>query len=441
MSLAPDERPRPSDARQTVTAAPAPTPHAARVLVVTTLGWPSTARLALALFEAGARVEAISPPGHALRRIACVQRTYVHPVGGAAAALRKEIEASACDLLVAGDDRAAAHLRQLHAIAAGEDGQGLRALIERSLGASEHYALHASRARLMIAAREAGLRAPLTSVVDDPADLARFFAENGAPAVLKADGSWGGSGVAFAKDVKEAISAFNRLAAPPSVVRVLKRRLMDGETLDAWPWRRRQRRAVSVQAYVPGRPANVAVACWEGVVLAQTTLEAVRTSTPSGPATVVRRIDHPEISQVSRRLVEALGLSGLCGFDFVLDNDGAAHLIELNARATPTAHLASLEGPSPTDFLIARAANRRVIPSDLAAAFQAKPGELIALFPQEIQRDPTSSFIETARHDLPTRSPELIALGYASARRHGLRRRSGGDPDHSWRPELVAERS
>ena len=238
MSLAPVECAKPSDTSQTTTAAaPSPTPHSARVLVVTTLGWPSTARLALALFEAGARVEAISPPGHALRRIACVERTYVYPVGGAPAALRKVIDASACDLLVAGDDRAAAHLRQLHGVAAGEDGHGLRALIERSLGAAERYALHASRARLMIAAREAGVRAPLTSIVNDPADLARFFAENGGPAVLKADGSWGGAGVAFAKDVQESIFAFKHLAAPPSVARAFKRRLMDGETLDAWPWR------------------------------------------------------------------------------------------------------------------------------------------------------------------------------------------------------------
>lgn len=37
--------------------------------------------------------------------------------------------------------------------------------------------------------------------------------------------------------------------------------------------------------------------------------------------------------------VSQFGLSGFCGFDFILDDGGTAHLLELNPRVTPTCHL------------------------------------------------------------------------------------------------------
>jgi hypothetical protein len=48
-----------------------------------------------------------------------------------------------------------------------------------------------------------------------------------------------------------------------------------------------------------------------------------------------------------------LDLSGFCGFDFILDKAGQAHFIEMNPRATPTAHLTDADGRSPPQALLA----------------------------------------------------------------------------------------
>ena len=48
---------------------------------------------------------------------------------------------------------------------------------------------------------------------------------------------------------------------------------------------------------------------------------------------------------ISAALVRKLGLSGFCGFDFLLEaGTRAAHLIEMNARTTPISHLPLAEG-------------------------------------------------------------------------------------------------
>ncbi len=385
-----------------------------RILIATALGWACTARLALAFSEAGAQVEAISTPGHALRRLRGAGRHYDYPVAGASGPLLRAIVESRCDLVVPGDDRAAGHIRRLHGVA-GDPVDGLDSLIERSLGAAEGFSLQAARAPLIEAARAAGVRAPATRRIEDEDDLALFFSQNRGPAILKLDGAWGGTCAVVVADLAQARTAARHLSNAKSFSRTLKRRIADKEQIDCWPWSARANPIKSIQAFVAGRPANAAVACWRGEVLGECQVEAVRTSGPNGPATVVRRIESEEISRAVRLVVARLGLSGLCGLDFILSEAGGAYRVELNARATPTAHLASGAGPSPAALLVARVMGRPPHETD-----RPDPGETIALFPQEILRDPKSPFLTTARHDLPLRAPELLADGLAlTRRRHG----------------------
>ena len=57
----------------------------------------------------------------------------------------------------------------------------------------------------------------------------------------------------------------------------------------------------------------------------------------------------------AQRMVHALGLSGLCGLDFVIENSsGDAYLIEINPRATPVCHLALGAGHDLPAALLAR---------------------------------------------------------------------------------------
>jgi predicted ATP-grasp superfamily ATP-dependent carboligase len=120
---------------------------------------------------------------------------------------------------------------------------------------------------------------------------------------------------------------------------------------------------------------------------------------------VLRVIDNPEMTETAASIVKALRLTGLCGFDFVIEAEtGRAHLVELNPRATPTAHLLTADGADPLRSLAAalrrQAAPRRRTPY---------ADGLVALFPHEVQRDPASEYLATAHHDVPVNAQDFVA--------------------------------
>ena len=149
-------------------------------------------------------------------------------------------------------------------------------------------------------------------------------------------------------------------------------------------------------------------------MLATVAAEAIRTAGDRGPATVVRRFDSPQMIAAVAALANQLNLSGLCGLDFMHDEvDGCYYLIEINARATPTCHLMGTDG---VDLLAAlRAAMVGEAP---AAGEKATAGETIALFPQEMMRDPDSPYLAAARHDVPSQADFLVQAGLAAVTRY-----------------------
>ncbi len=145
----------------------------------------------------------------------------------------------------------------------------------------------------------------------------------------------------------------------------------------------------------------------------------------AGHATVVRLLENAEISTAVEKMVRRMGLSGFCGFDFMLEaNTGNAYLIEINPRATQVGHLMLGRG--------------RDLPAALYAAVTGQASALttavtenrtIALFPHEWARDPQSEFLRTGYHDVPWETPELV---HACIRRSRKQRSwySRGDRNH-----------
>jgi len=132
---------------------------------------------------------------------------------------------------------------------------------------------------------------------------------------------------------------------------------------------------------------------------------------------VLRVIDNPDMSYAVKSIVSHLELSGLCGLDFILDDEGRAHLLELNPRATPTSHLVGADG---TDLLTAlRTAFGFERPAVRTASY---PDGLVALFPQELRRDADSPNLRLAHHDIPAYAPDLVDNVLAGLR--GRRRRT-----------------
>ena len=70
-------------------------------------------------------------------------------------------------------------------------------------------------------------------------------------------------------------------------------------------------------------------------------MEVLATSYLFGPSTIVKIIDHSDVTAAAEAIVAKLGLSGFVGFDFMLDCANKAWFLEMNSRATPTCHIAA----------------------------------------------------------------------------------------------------
>ena len=378
------------------------------VVVVATVHWAATTRLCLSLAETGFEVVALAPDDHALHRLDGI---VTRSVGRTRAQSLREIictiENHAPDCLIPADERAIDLMKRLYRRAIGGKGRNARqiaALIETSLGFPSAFVFADQKSRFISLAEQEGLLVPATTVVDDVFQLRRLVAKAQFPLVLKRDCTYGGHGVRIVSNAVDAERSFIELRSSTGLVAALKKALRKLD-LSYLGEVHHDRPAISLQQHIAGQPANRAVVCHRGQVLAGLSVEALQTMDATGPATVVRVIDSPEMSDAAARVVRRLGLSGFVGFDFMLEAaSGRAYLIEMNGRPTQICHLA-LDG----DFdmigaLADRApgeAPRRMIPNI--------DSPTVALFPQESWRDPDSGYLRSAFHDVPWHAPDFIA--------------------------------
>ncbi len=125
---------------------------------------------------------------------------------------------------------------------------------------------------------------------------------------------------------------------------------------------------------------------------------AAQPAGPTGPSTVIRLIDRPELLAGARRL----GLSGFIGLDFIIDDaTGEAVVIEINPRATPLG--ASAIGPGTPVAGAARSLG--AIPGDAAG----EQGDLIAYFPAAWRVDPADPRLALCAREIPSSDPPLLA--------------------------------
>jgi hypothetical protein len=180
------------------------------------------------------------------------------------------------------------------------------------------------------------------------------------------------------------------------------KRLIAGRLVFAALGRRRSwSRKLCMQEHINGRPANRAVLCWKGRVLAGISVQAIETAYAFGPASVVEIIDNLEMELSVQDMVSELKLSGFIGFDFVLDDKDTAWLLEMNSRVTPIAHL----GRAGIDLAATLYGQFLGRPP---AEMSAKREKLIALFPQELARTIGSEHLEKAWHDVPWDEPAFV---------------------------------
>lgn len=395
-------------------------PLVPKVLIVTTQRWLSAARLAMAFSAARAQVELAGPSGHPAmltRSISAYHRfRALQPLRSLLAAIRT------CrpDFLVSTDDIMTIYLHRLYNEVPRLDqafAPFVRSLLQRSLGDPASFPILDSRTGLLSAARQGGILTPPTELVPDKAALHAWLNRNSLPAVLKADGTSGGEGVEIVTTAKQALRAWRKLRAPLGLARVVKKTGFEHDAHHIIPWVTRRPRHVSIQPFIAGRDANMAVACWQGEILGAISLDVLHTWRPKGPSVLVELTQNDAMHAAARALVRRLNLSGLCGLDFIVENpDGhqssgehpQAWLIELNARATQTCHLPY---GTPRDLISALVAALAGCP--LPAGSEARRHGVIALFPLAWQAGISKQALDSTMQDIPWDEPLLVKAGFA----------------------------
>jgi ATP-grasp domain-containing protein len=372
------------------------------VLLTDTNRYPSPARMAIGLSKAGCRIAALCPTrGHPLLYTHAVGQKFPYSALTPLDSIEAAINGANPDLIIPCDDRGVRHLHELHAraVAQGEQGRKIAALLQGSLGAPASYPIVASRYELLRIAAEEGLRVPQTKSIKTAADLdslAEF------PWVLKADGTYGGLGVRMARDSRQAREIFAEMDRPHRARRVFKRLIINRDPFWLRPWWNRLKPSVIAQSYIQGHPANCAAFAWQGKLLACTGVEVVSSEGLTGPAGVVRVIDNSAMVIAAERIAARLNLSGVFGLDFMIEQGtGETYLIEMNPRSTPLCHF--------------QLGGRRDLVSAIWSQISGQPfresppvteSKLITYFPQlgNSNRD----YLKTSYYDVPVGEPDLV---------------------------------
>jgi carbamoylphosphate synthase large subunit len=370
-------------------------------MLVAAKWWPLSARLAAALHRLGCAVSALCPPKHPLTHVSGIRRTYHYGGIFSLASVRHALHDCRPDIVIPCDDGVVAQLHALHAL-----DPSLRSLIERSLGPPESYPVADSRYLFLRAAIDLGLRVPRTRRVAAAEDLVTWH-ENVAPtAVLKVDGETGGHGVRISRTLDDSLAAWRELRSPHNYLSAWKRLAIDRDVLALWSRRQKSVREVTVQEYIPGRPANAMLACRDGKLLSMMSVVVVASEGPTGAATIVRVIDNEGMRNAAELIASRLKLTGFYGLDFILESGtGAPYLIEMNPRCTQLGHI---ELPARGSLAGAFSAALRGEPRPRAQNPIRK--ETIALFPQALAAgEACRPYIDASYHDLPSEDPLLMA--------------------------------
>ena len=362
---------------------------APRVLILSLRTWLGAPRLPRAFHDAGFEVATLSYPGIPLTRTRLVSANFFLPDRGSdeelLAATRAVLVEQRPSFVVPTDDASVELLQAVAATLRRElpESDPLICLLRDSLGDFSKHGILRQRRGLANVASEAGVRAPAFAVVHNREQALAFSAQHGFPVVLKAEESFAGLGVDICKDAAALETAVQRLE------REHPRVFAEGALL---------------QSFVSGPTAMRAVIAWRGQVLAG--LSAIKVEThpgATGPSTVLRFIEQPEMRATAQAMIAALGYSGFASLDFILDDAGAAHLIELNSRPTPICHLGKHLG------LDLCAALRQALDGKLSQ--DGDPPNLpkkVAMFPQEWVRNPSSPHFADSFHDVPWDEPDLV---------------------------------
>lgn len=381
-----------------------------KILVVgLELDWAGAARLPHALQDAGFEVGVACRAGAFLAHTRFRDRFFPLPdkIHGEKILARIEtiVREWPPDLLVPTDDCTAGFLAGVHeAITKNGDSGNLAELLKRSLGNPPAVREALSKRQTLETARRLGVRVPASQTVSSRSEALAFGGRHGFPIVLKRSSGFAGSGVFICRNEADIARAFRILRWDETIL---------GRAFSAFArlcgWRMESRwlpvdQSITASRFIAGKCAMSLTAAFEGRMLAALTAEKVESLLDDkGPSSVVRFVRNEEMRRASQTLLQHWKLTGLIGFDFMLDAQGQAWLIECNPRPTPLAHLGARAGED-----LCRALRNHLAGEPPLPPATAPPGLIVAHFPAESWRDQRSPYLTSAFHDVPADDPELL---------------------------------
>jgi glutathione synthase/RimK-type ligase-like ATP-grasp enzyme len=398
-----------------------------KILVFATENNPLAARISTALGCVGFHVAALTRPGHLARKARKIVQHFAYHNRFRSKSIIRAIDRWSPDLVVCTDDLAVRELQNLHKRTAMSNDRAdwrVSDLIELSLGPPASFPAIRNKSSFLALAKLEVLRCPKTIVIPATRAFEPVPAELTYPVVVKADHSEGGRSVRIVNREADLRPVIWELQAPCTWRgRRFFGAMLGSEALSLL--KLPLRRAISLQEYIVGRPGNRAVICWKGKVLAGISVEVVEVTHERGPASVIRLVDHLEMATVCERMVKRLHLSGFVGFDFIIDSANRAWLLEMNPRVTQICHFSLSDG---TDLAGALYTQMKSQPPHPRPALINR--DLIALFPNEITRSPSSSYFRSCQHDVPWEEPELVRGVLNQMRRTQIRNQARRFAEH-----------
>ncbi len=280
----------------------------------------------------------------------------------------------------------------------------LKKLIIKSCNTKDAYEILSNKSKLQNLAVSLNILTPRNIICNTKSDLLQNITTRNFPIVLKKDFGVAGDGVRICNNANEVELAFNDLKSnlySPSLGYKLK---VITSNLLALPVDSKNS-GLSVQDYIEGIPVMHGVFASRGKVLSSITLLKITCyPTKTSPSSVVQVIKHKTISESCERIIAKTNVSGFLSFDFILDDKNQAYLLECNPRPTPVSHLSHLCGGN----LCAMLKVHFGIETEEINPYPELQYEYIALFPNELKRDPESKFLKEGYHDIPFEDREIL---------------------------------
>jgi carbamoyl-phosphate synthase large subunit len=361
------------------------------VLLLALDNWLGIARLPKALQAVGFAVTVITPRGSFLSRTRYIDRliTLPTPLNGndVIAAFVQTFADQQPALIIPGDEAATDFLWRIsNASLEVQQHVGLQTkaleLIDLSLGGKDFKNLLRSKTHVNQLALDEGLAVPFFSSFTSYDEVASFANVHGFPVIVKPDSGFAGVGVGIVRSELELRETFPLIAQYSHASGDLP---------------------FYIQQFVNGKVAMYPFACWRGKVLTGFGGYKERCHPAiTGPTSVIRRVDHQGMADAAKRLMRRTEFTGFGSIDFIIDDNGTAHLLELNARPVPLTHLGGLLGADLCAVLY-----REITGTAAESSPTSKIHDVIALYPQEKLRDSSSRYLTTVHVDIPIDDDEL----------------------------------